>query len=801
MTTNPVRHSVGIAAALAVAMSLFALSVAVAQDEEPAEAKPAAKKAKPSGAKAKTPAKAEETPAARSKPAAKGAPELPEDPAIEAILAVKPTTPAECFRMARTLWRLGRPELARPLLRQVLADKPDDEALAGLVKEFGSPAFTDLSNQPALLPEAEQLAAAALGAVNRRLQDPKRLADLIGQLQDPSEAVRGQALEGLREGRGAAVGALLAAMADPAQAAARPALQTALLAMRSEAFEPLAAVLDSAGPDLKVQALTVLGEMKLPGAAVWLVGPAFNPANSETKPGAAVRAAAVTGLKRLLGGVPTRAQALQWLQEQARNYFRGRIVMRSDADARVQVSWWDAEAGQCVTRSTTVDEACRVMAARLARQAHAIAPDDRATTTLWLTATLDEMVYHRGLGRPLDFEKDAGLRQIAKLGSPTLEAVLDYAMTEGHPAAGRGAAEILGRIGTAGDLLRRGPEPTVLVRAVRSPDRRLRLAALEAIVRLEPDGPYPGSSWVPESLAFLAATEGKRRALLAGADGNTFLDLAAALTVERIQGERAGSGHAALRMALRCPDYEMLLIDAGIGDPLAETVVEHLRQDYRTAATAIGVVARTGFLERAERLAHDDPRTLALIRPHSEETARAELDSLAALRPQEAVGFEERQQQAGRALACLATLAASSRKVYDLRPAEEAVAAAMYVPGLGGRVAAVLANLPSRASQTALVDLASRPAQPLEARQAAARAFRISTQRYGLLLTEEAVDRQYKRYQRSKDLDVATQQVLGSLLDAIEDKLEVPHPPREFPTPGEKPAKKTKPAEKKAAAK
>ncbi|MGA2064789.1 MAG: hypothetical protein ABSG86_07460 [Thermoguttaceae bacterium] len=781
------RSRLSLPAAIVLAVSAaFAVGGSVrGQDEEVPGPKPAVKKAKPSGGKAKPGPKSEEGPAGPAKPSAKGPVEAPEDPAIVAILAVKPKTPVDCFRTARTLWRLGRPELARPLLRQILAGQPDDESLAGLVQEFGSPALAELSNQPALLPEAEQLAAAALGAVNRRLQDPKRIADLIGQLQDPSAEARRGAMLGLREGRGPAVAALLSALADPAQAAGRPALQAALVTMRTEAFEPLAAILDSADAELKIQALTVLGEMNLPGAAIWLVGPAFDPASD-----ARVRAAAVAALKRLSGGVPSRAQATEWLYEQARNYFRGRLVLKVDADSRVQVSSWDAAGGKCVSRNTTIDDACRVMAARLARQAHAVAPDDPRVTVLWLAATLDEMVYSRGLEKPLDFDKEAGLRRIAKLGAPTLEAVLDYATAEGHPAAGRAAAVILGRIGSAQELLRKGQEPGPLVRAARSPDRRLRLAALEAIVRLEPDGPYPGSSWVPESLAFLAATQGARRALLAGTGPDTFVDLAAALATMHVAPAKASFGHEAIRMALQSPDYEVLLIDAGVGNPVVETVVQHLRQDYRTAGLAIGVVARSGFFERAERLARDDPRTLSIARPHSTETAQAELDALWAIRPQEFVAFPERQEQAARALACLATLASSSRRVYDLEPAEEAVSTALYVPGLGGRVAAVLANLPSRASQLALVDLASRHVQPLEVRKAAARAFRISTRKYGLLLPQEAIQRQYERYQASKDLDVTTQQVLGSLLDAIEDRQGTTLPRTEPGKTKEKPAEK-----------
>jgi CheY-like chemotaxis protein len=756
-------------AAVAICAALIGATALRAQDEEPEPAKPAAK-AKPPAAKARPPAAAEkkaEKSKPQEKPAGKGESLAPEDPVIAAILAATPKTPSECFQAARTLARLHRPDLARPLLKQILAGKPDDQQWLALVKEFGSPALTDLSNQPELQPEAEQLAAAALGAVNRQLQDPKRIAELIRQLQDPSQTVRDEALDGLRQGRGAAVAALVAALADPARAAQRPSIQAALVAMRSDAVEPLAAILDSADAELMIPAAGVLADMKLPGLAIYLVGPSLDPASD-----AKVRAAASAALKQLLGGVPSRAQATQWLYERAHNYFRGRSVLKVGADSRVVLWSWDPTARQCVSRSVTVEDACRVMAARFARQAHALAPDDRQVKLLWLAATMDEMVYARGLDRPLDFEKDAGVRQMAELGAPTLESVLEYAMAEGHPAAARVAAEILGRIGTAKGLLREGREPAALVRAVENPDRRLRLAALEAIVRLQPDEPYAGSSRVPASLAFLAATRGTRRALLAGARSDDFQDFAAALAIMHVQADTATSGRAAVRMALESPDYEMLVIDAGIDDPNVATVVQELRQDYRTATLPILVMARAGFFERAERLARDDPRTLGLARPHSTESAQAELDQLSAAAPRDSVGFEERQQQAVRALACLATLASSSRKLYDLQRVEDAASTGLYVPGLGGRVAAVLANVPSRDSQLALVDLAGRHTQPLEVRQAAAKAFRISTEKYGLLLSDEAVRRQYDRYQRSKDLDPDSQRVLGSLLDSIEAALE-----------------------------
>ena len=52
-----------------------------------------------------------------------------------------------------------------------------------------------------------------------------------------------------------------------------------------------------------------------------------------------------------------------------------------------------------------------------------------------------------------------------------------------------------------------GSEPSPLVRAVRSPDRRLRMAALEAIVALQPQAPFAGSSHVLESLGLFGRVD------------------------------------------------------------------------------------------------------------------------------------------------------------------------------------------------------------------------------------------------------------------------------------------------------
>ena len=107
------------------------------------------------------------TPPKPPKPAAKQpAKEAPpEDPAVAAVLETKPTTPAECVRAAKILADLGRADLAKGLLKKALDAHLDAKQLADLAEQLGAKTFLDLAGQPALQPEAKQLADAATAAL------------------------------------------------------------------------------------------------------------------------------------------------------------------------------------------------------------------------------------------------------------------------------------------------------------------------------------------------------------------------------------------------------------------------------------------------------------------------------------------------------------------------------------------------------------------------------------------------------------------------------------------------------------
>jgi len=754
------RLKLQLMAALALALSC---AIASGQEGPAAKAKPKPAAAKAAAAEAKSPAAGGQG----VQPADIGP---AEDPVVAALLASNPTTPAEIFHTAQLLLEASRPELAKKYLRKLLDAKLDDGQWSALVDEFHTTAFTDLAERTELRPENEQLLQAALAGADRQLRDPARMAEEVKQLQDPSPEVRARAMAKLQRAHAAAVGALIAVLADPQRAGEHRAVRAALAAMRGDAIDPLAEIIQRADAALAIQAIQSLAEMRATQAIVYLYSPALA-AQSDAN----VRAAARAAIMQLQGALPTPEQAAQQLDDLARSYYAGKQSLGTDLHGRVTLWSWDAAARQCVARSYLPEDAARAFAARLARAAEVLSPENRAARTLAVAAELEQLIYDRGLEKKLNFDdsldsNDAEVKRLAASDPGVMEDVLAFCLNEHHPAGARAAAEILGHSGKSQARLQGGAGPSPLVRAVRSSDARLRMAALEAITALQPTSPFSGSSFVLEALAFQAASTGGRRALAVSPSTSALEEWIGAMKFRNIESDTAVSGGEALRMAWRCPDYELAVIDMATQSPPAEEIVQQLRQDYRTAGLRIALVARSGFLKRAQRIAQSDRLTLAFSKPIDAMAARWQFAQISALAPREFVGFSERQELAVRALDCLAKLSQSARRLFDIQKAEDAVLAGLLVPRLSGHAIIVLANIGTRASQHALAEVASRAVNPVPLRQSAAVAFNLNVQQFGVLLSQASIRWQYRRYRQSAEEETAAQAALASLLTAIESR-------------------------------
>ena len=111
-------------------------------------------------------------PVAAQQPQATAPDDTSNDSAVAAILATKPTAPAECVRAAKILAELDRPDLAKQYLKKVLDADLDHDELVALGRQVGTTLFTEMAGRESLLPESKKLADARAGS--HPLRDRKR---------------------------------------------------------------------------------------------------------------------------------------------------------------------------------------------------------------------------------------------------------------------------------------------------------------------------------------------------------------------------------------------------------------------------------------------------------------------------------------------------------------------------------------------------------------------------------------------------------------------------------------------------
>jgi len=666
-------------------------------------------------------------------------------------------------RSAKLLAGMNRPELARFFIQRLLEAKLDEKQMTRLIEHFGSAVFVEMAARGDPAPEALALADVVLAAANSQWEDLQRIEGLIGQLQDPSIRVRTAALAGLGQTRGAAVVPMIGVLADPGRADEHANVRAALVRMESAAVGPLLATLESPDEALVAQVVEVLGYAEAKRVTMYLLSPCVSPDSPPR-----VRQAAREALLRLVGQTPQRLEAASLLAKEARRYYTHRQPLAMDSEGDVTLWQWDAKQKKPVARTYLAADASLWIAARLARNARKVAPEYHDAERLYAATMLEAAAFSSGLESPLPEDAGSPATEVAEMGMELITDVLTHAMDSGHVATAAAAARLLGNHGTAAELLYHNAGFSPLTRAARHPDRRLRLAAVEAILKLDPQEPYAGSSYVPEALGNFSATSGIRRALVASPMPEDAQRIAGLLTQLGFDVDTAGTGRDLFRLAVSSADYELALIDDSVRWPECTLLVQELRHDWRTARMPLGVYARSDDRKRLQRMAERDPLVTAIIRPHDVATITWQVDQLLASAGRTRVPFEERQRQAATAVERLAELSDQPGTLYDLLRIEQSLELALLVPKIGPRVVAVLGNLGTHQGQRKLVDLASRWTLPLELRKAAVGAFRTSTQRHGIRLTAAEVDRQYERYNQSQHLDEVTQKILGLLLDHIE---------------------------------
>ena len=358
---------------------------------------------------------------------------------------------------------------------------------------------------------------------------------------------------------------------------------------------------------------------------------------------------------------------------------------------------------------------------------------------------------------------------LAQFTTNELSGILAEAIERNRVHAATSCALELGQRGEAATLSSFDSRPAPLAKALKHPDRRLRYAALEAVMKIAPRRSFAGASGVPKALWRFAAGTGTPQAVAGSSVATRASDWAGQLRALGYDAAPAGSGREALESAIRSPRLALVLVDSDIGRPRLREVLYQFRAAETTARVPVAVLSSLPNLDRARRLAEADPLLLAVPRPHRREALEAIVQRLSELGAT-MCSPDERMQQATAALQWIAQLQAAGHPYDEFLRESDVASRTLYVPELLEPSLKVLAVLGTAGSQRTLIEWASNASVPLESRQQAVGAFTKSVQRFGKLLTPTEISLQFDRYNASETESRDTQQVLGQLLDILEGK-------------------------------
>ena len=432
---------------------------------------------------------------------------------------------ADYFQAVSWLIELDRPELAKPILAELSALPLTDVQRVALVDQFGSQAMLQLARAHQLAPAGGQFAAACMAAADAATRDSQRIAALVAQLTDPSSEVRHAARVDLAAAGQVGAIATLEAIANETNRQRRAALVSAAAQMGPLVAGPLLAMLDTRDPALRGIVLGLLRHQQFPQAIPFL------PASAAT--------------------------AEQSLNDAIQRYSTGALPFATDAQDQVELWSWDDAAKKLLSTHYQADEARTIWLARLSGRLRRVRPDNSSYQRQSLVLELEAAAL---TGVPAD--------HLLAADTAMLNDVLADAIKADYPRAAVAVIDRLGKQGDASVLLTADAQPSPLADALHSPSRRVRFAALRAIMTLDPKSPYPGSSRVPAALAYFAGGAGERRGLVAAPTAVRASDWAGQLAAHGLAADGFNRGRDVVEIARSSADLELVLVDMDILVPV-----------------------------------------------------------------------------------------------------------------------------------------------------------------------------------------------------------------------------------------
>ena len=720
--------------------------------------------------------------------------------AVQAIRSRDPQTPEALVLAVDQLIQLGRTDLAAEYLDKLQSLDLSDVQLTRLQRRFGTATWIRFSRSADLAPAGSQFARQVAAAVERVSLDPRRLQLWAQRLGSSDQPVRYQSALNLMSARGEAVEPVVSAMVqsmeralvDRGDESLKQAMSNqlrygyaVLRQLGRDAVQPLIGQLSSTRVNRRIVAMNSLGQLQSRVALPYLLGPAVAASSPEEL------RAAQDAVRQITGQAVTAGDAAALLRREADRSYRG-LSDEAPGPGDLLIRWvWSQSTDRVRRIELRSSDAHALAAARLYRDLRKISPTDEQVKVRYLISRLNVDQGVGGLDSPLRRVRGGALDQTKRAGISLASRTLDQAMRDDHIPAAIGACQVLAELGESSEghaVLARQWTPgteTVsapLVQALSASDARVRFAAARALMQLNPPRSFDGASRLADTLTHFATAVGYPAVIVAHPRFAAASQYVGMFGGFRYAGLPVTSGRDAISAAYDTPDLELVILSDSLSDISTWDTIQQLRVHPNTARVPIVLLARPGREVADERMAFQLENVTVWPENVDDQAVLSGLPQVVRSLDRHRISEDQRVRQAEAALDWLAkwmsrsedestTRLASASRVDGAR-LERQLRIVLNNPPHVRQGVAVLANIGTLSAQSTLADMASETARPVSVRQAAAEAFKNSVTRFGVLLSRRQILQQYDRYNASRVLDQDTQVLLGSILDAVEARVD-----------------------------
>lgn len=730
-----------------------------------------------------------------------------------------PETVPDLMKAINLLAVSGRPMLVRYYLAKLLEAESEPKDFADLIQQYGSRSLMRIASNKNFAPQGTEAVSKIFDEARKYWQDSDTVSDALDTLEPGAIAnlAKGKplpeetrdALQALWRGNRVSARQLIDLIADSDDDEEVAELLAALLSLGGDVKDALAEIVraESAKPDnpkFLANAARGLIASILPQESFLLYPLIFS---KSTDIPDEVRQAAETAVRMKTDRKPTLDEAISTLYTRAADYSERNRGLKVDSDGYVRFWNWDEKDKKPKYVRMLIPSAYRLFAYRYARTAWQISPEDGevhpALRRFYLAMLFDRAAYLNG--RDISFDPESAgiqteLDELGALSPAELEKLLGESLDNKRHAAAQIATILLGRqLAGKPDVAKKflnskDAKPRTLVRAVASPDRRVRFAALETLMSLKPDAPYPGSSHIAEALDWFARADGRRLLVSAYPKVDEAAKRAGFFIESGYQSLIATTGKQAMQLAAQSPDVELLLYDTKCRQPIAAQLVQEMRIDNRTHDIPIAVLSddekildsapnlrsdmRKDDMQRIDRLSSDNPfkLSIAMVYPPviDDNTGRRLLNDLFDRTGAEPVPPDLRLEQARKALGWLKEIVEAAKdgpKIYQFENFDELLHDALYSDVRLDQGLELASVVDSATAQAGIYEVVASNVYPMEIREKAADSFERNIKHFGIRLRGKQVQRLYDCYNASSGTSEKTQELLARMIDLIEDKV------------------------------